>query len=99
MSSTTVGSMADQIVAEIEDGLAHQRHKWAAQCQAHGLSMTHFHVLALLDADGPTARGRLADQLGVAFSNLTGIENAAPSWSASRLIGVGPSASRSARTW
>ncbi|TME33008.1 MAG: MarR family transcriptional regulator [Chloroflexi bacterium] len=73
MSSTTVGSMADQIVAEIEDGLAHQRHKWAAQCQAHGLSMTHFHVLALLDADGPTPMSRLADQLGVAFSNLTGI--------------------------
>src|SRR5438874_12940283 len=73
MSSTTVGSMADQIVAEIEDGLAHQRHKWAAQCQAHGLSMTHFHVLALLDAGGPTPMSRLAYQLAVAFSNLTGI--------------------------
>jgi DNA-binding MarR family transcriptional regulator len=73
MSSTTVGSMTDQILAEIENGLAHQRHKWAAQCQAHGLSMTHFHVLAILEAEGPTPMSRLADQLGVAFSNLTGI--------------------------
>jgi DNA-binding MarR family transcriptional regulator len=73
MSSTAVGSMADQIVAEIENGLAQRRHKWAAQCQAHGLSMTHFHVLAILEADGPTPMSRLADQLGVAISNLTGI--------------------------
>src|SRR5256885_2856749 len=73
MSSPAVGSMTDQILSEIENGLAQQRHKWAAQCQAHGLSMTHFHVLAILEADGPTPMSRLADQLGVAFSNLTGI--------------------------
>ena len=73
MSSTAVGSMTDQILAEIENGLAQQRHKWAAQCQAHGLSMTHFHILAILEAEGPTPMSRLADQLGVAFSNLTGI--------------------------
>lgn len=73
MTSTSVGSLTDQILAEIENGLAQQRHKWAAQCQAHGLSMTHFHVLAVLEAEGPTPMSRLADQLGVAFSNLTGI--------------------------
>ncbi len=73
MSPTAVGSLTDQILAEIDNGLAHQRQKWAAQCQAHGLSMTHFHVLAVLEADGPTPMSRLADQLGVAFSNLTGI--------------------------
>jgi DNA-binding MarR family transcriptional regulator len=73
MSSSAVGSMTDQILSEIENGLAQQRHKWAAQCQAHGLSMTHFHILAILEAEGPTPMSRLADQLGVAFSNLTGI--------------------------
>jgi MarR family 2-MHQ and catechol resistance regulon transcriptional repressor len=73
MSSPAVGSMTDQILFEIENGLAQQRHKWAAQCQAHGLSMTHFHILAILEAEGPTPMSRLADQLGVAFSNLTGI--------------------------
>jgi DNA-binding MarR family transcriptional regulator len=73
MSTQAVGSLTDQILDEIETGLAHQRHKWAAQCQAHGLSMTHFHILAILQGDGPTPMSRLADQLGVALPNLTGV--------------------------
>src|ERR1700693_1015116 len=73
MASTTVGSLTDQILAEMESGLSHQRHKWAAQCQAHGLSMTQFHVLAILEAEGPTPMSQLADQLGMADSNATGI--------------------------
>ena len=73
MASSTVGSLTDQILAEIESGLSHQRHKWAAQCQAHGLSMTHFHVLSILEAEGPTPMSQLADQLGMADSNVTGI--------------------------
>jgi DNA-binding MarR family transcriptional regulator len=73
MSPEPVGSLADQIIAEIGPFMAHQRHKWAAQCQAYGLSMTHFQVLAILDAEGPTPMNRLADELGVGDSNLTGI--------------------------
>ena len=73
MPSLTTGSTADQIVAELGPFLAHQRHKWAAQCQAFNLSMTHFQVLAILDADGPTPMSRLADQLGVGDSHLSGI--------------------------
>lgn len=73
MSSEPAGSVADQILAELGPFMAHQRHKWAAQCQAHGLSMTHFQVLAILDADGPTPMSRLAEQLQMGFSNVTGI--------------------------
>ena len=73
MSTEAAGSMADQILAEMGPFMAHQRHKWAAQCQAHGLSMTHFQVLAILDADGPTPMSRLAEQLQMGFSNVTGI--------------------------
>jgi DNA-binding MarR family transcriptional regulator len=73
MSPEPVGSLADQLIAEIGPFMAHQRHKWAAQCQAYGLSMTHFQVLAILDAEGPTPMNRLADELGVGDSNLTGI--------------------------
>lgn len=69
--STT--SLASQMVDELRPFLAHQRHKWAAQCQSFGLSMTHFQVLAILDIEGPTAMSRLADALGVGFSNVTGI--------------------------
>lgn len=73
MSPEPVGSLADQIIAEMRPFMAHQRHKWAAQCQAYGLSMTHFQVLAILAAEGPTPMNRLADELGVGDSNLTGI--------------------------
>jgi MarR family 2-MHQ and catechol resistance regulon transcriptional repressor len=73
MSPEAAGSLAGQIVSELGPFMAHQRHKWAAQCQAYGLSMTHFQVLAVLDADGPTPMSHLADQLGVGDSNVTGI--------------------------
>lgn len=73
MSPQPAGSTVDQILAEMAPFMAHQRHKWAAQCQAYGLSMTHFQVLAILDADGPTPMSRLAEQLQMGFSNVTGI--------------------------
>ncbi len=73
MTSTAAGSLADQIIGLIGPLVGHQRHKWAAQCQAYGLSMMHFQVLAILDADGPTPMSRLAEQLDVGLSNATGI--------------------------
>jgi DNA-binding MarR family transcriptional regulator len=73
MSPDRDPSVADQIIAELGPFMAHQRHKWAAQCQAYGLSMTHFQVLTILDAEGPTPMSRLADELGVTDSNVTGI--------------------------
>jgi DNA-binding MarR family transcriptional regulator len=73
MTAGEAGSVSDEIMAELAPFMAHQRHKWAAQCQAHGLSMAHFQILAILETDGPTPMSRLADQLGVADPNLTGI--------------------------
>jgi DNA-binding MarR family transcriptional regulator len=73
MPSHPAGTIADQIIDELRPVLTHQRHKWAAACQASGLSMTHFQVLTILDADGPTAMSRLAEALGASFSNVTGI--------------------------
>ena len=77
-SASSAGSgerseLVDQIITQMGPFMAHQRHKWAAQCQAFGLSMTHFQVLAILDADGPTPMGRLAEQLDVGLSNVSGI--------------------------
>jgi DNA-binding MarR family transcriptional regulator len=65
--------LTDQIISQLRTMMSHQRQKWAAQCQAYGLSMTHFQVLVILDGDGPTAMSRLAEQLGVGFSNATSI--------------------------
>jgi DNA-binding MarR family transcriptional regulator len=73
MTGSHGGSLTDEILGELGSGLAHQRHKWAAQCHAYGLSMMHFQVLAILDAEGPTQMSHLADQLGVALPNVTGI--------------------------
>jgi MarR family 2-MHQ and catechol resistance regulon transcriptional repressor len=72
MSLEPAGALVDQILSEIGPFMAHQRHKWAAQCHSFGLSMTHFQVLAILDADGPTPMSRLAEQLEVGFSNVSG---------------------------
>jgi DNA-binding MarR family transcriptional regulator len=73
MTNAKAGVPADQIIDLIAPLVGHQRHKWAAQCQAYGLSMLHFQVLAILDADGPTPMSRLAEQLDVGLSNATGI--------------------------
>jgi DNA-binding MarR family transcriptional regulator len=67
------GSLADQIISQMRSIMSHQRHKWAALCQAYGLSMTHFQLLTILDADGPTAMSRLAERLNVGYPNVTGI--------------------------
>ena len=55
--------------------LAQQRQKWAERCQAHGLSLMGFHALSLLEMHGPTPMSRLADDLGVALPNASGIVN------------------------
>ena len=73
MPSQPADDLVDQILFEIGPFMAHQRHKWAAQCHSYGLSMTHFQVLAILDADGPTPMSRLAEQLQLGFSNVSGI--------------------------
>ena len=62
-----------EIVDELRPFLAHQRHKWAALCKGYGLSMLHFQVLTILDADGPTPMSRLAEQLDVGLPNVTGL--------------------------
>jgi DNA-binding MarR family transcriptional regulator len=55
--------------------LAQQRQKWAERCQARGLSLMGFHALSLLEMHGPIPMSRLADDLGVALPNASGIVN------------------------
>lgn len=70
---TSSSPSATEILDAIAPLLAHHRRGWAARCQAHGISIAGFQVLALLEMDGPTPMGRLADELGVALPNATGI--------------------------
>ena len=64
---------AGEIVQALAPLLAQHRHRWAARCQAHGLSIIGFQVLALLEMHGGMPMTRLADELGVALPNATGI--------------------------
>ena len=66
-------SLADELIDTIAPLLAQQRQKWAERCHAHGLSLVGFQVVALLEMHGPMPMTRLADELGVALPNATGI--------------------------
>lgn len=64
---------AANIIDALAPLLAHHRRSWAARCQAHGLSMTGFQVVALLEMHGALPMSRLAEEIGVALPNATGI--------------------------
>ena len=74
---TVVASPSSGLGTEIIEALAplmaHHRHRWAARCHAHGLSLIGFQVLALLEMHGEMPMSRLADELDVALPNATGI--------------------------
>jgi DNA-binding MarR family transcriptional regulator len=70
---TKAPDRAGEIIEALAPLLAHHRHRWAARCQAHGLSIVGFQVLALLEMHGGMPMTRLADELGVALPNATGI--------------------------
>jgi DNA-binding MarR family transcriptional regulator len=71
--SASTTDRAAEIIQALAPLLAHHRHRWAARCQAHGLSIVGFQVLALLEMHGDMPMTRLADELGVALPNATGI--------------------------
>jgi len=71
--TSTATDRAGEIVQALAPLLAQHRHRWAARCQAHGLSIVGFQVLALLEMHGGMPMTRLADELGVALPNATGI--------------------------
>ena len=66
-------TVSDDLIDAMAPLLAQQRQKWAERCHAHGLSLMGAHALALLEVHGPMPMSRLADDLGVALPNATGI--------------------------
>jgi DNA-binding MarR family transcriptional regulator len=72
-AAATSAPTADEVIDAVAPLLAQQRQKWAERCQAHGLSIVGFHVLALLEVHGAIPMSRMADELGVALPNATGI--------------------------
>jgi DNA-binding MarR family transcriptional regulator len=72
-SQAPANDRAAEIIDALAPLLAHHRRSWAARCQAHGLSMIGFQVLALLEMDGAMPMSHLAEKIGVALPNATGI--------------------------
>lgn len=72
-SAEDTASVSDDLIDAMAPLLAQQRQKWAERCHAHGLSLMGAHALALLEMHGPLPMSRLADDLGVALPNATGI--------------------------
>ena len=72
-SQIAASDRALEIIDALAPLLAHHRRSWAARCQAYGLSMTGFQVLALLEMDGAMPMSHLAEKIGVALPNATGI--------------------------
>jgi len=66
-------TQAEEIIEAIAPLLARHRERWASRCQAHGLSIIGFHVLALLEMHGALPMSLLAEELDVALPNASGI--------------------------
>jgi DNA-binding MarR family transcriptional regulator len=75
MPRSPAASVSDDLIDAVAPLLAQHRQKWAERCHAHGLSLMGAHALALLEMHGPMPMSRLADDLGVALPNATGIVN------------------------
>lgn len=71
--ASSPSAVSDDLIDAVAPLLAQQRQKWAERCKAHGLSLMGFHALTLLEMHGPMPMSRLADDLGVALPNGTGI--------------------------
>jgi DNA-binding MarR family transcriptional regulator len=66
-------SLVEQIVAELAPFIARRQRLMAREWCRQDISMTHLHVLVLLDTEGLLSMSRLADNLDVSLPNATGI--------------------------
>ncbi|MEA2520102.1 MAG: hypothetical protein QOF49_2182 [Chloroflexota bacterium] len=72
-SLSTADAVLDRIVAEVQEILGGLRCSGTAKMVKLGISMTHLHILWLLDHHGNVPMSRLADLLDVSLSNATGL--------------------------
>ena len=68
-----VAQQVDQILAELRSAFGELRCVGSERLARQGVSMTHLHVLAMLDHHGDLTMSHLADLLGVSLSNVTGL--------------------------
>jgi DNA-binding MarR family transcriptional regulator len=66
-------AVLDRIVVELQEMLSGLRCSGTGKMVKLGISMTHLHILWLLDHHGNVPMSRLADLLDVSLSNATGL--------------------------
>jgi DNA-binding MarR family transcriptional regulator len=73
----TAGVATSELVAEIiagfREAFAELRCLGSERMHRAEISMTHFHLLSMLDRHGAMAMSRIAELLGVSLSNATGL--------------------------
>jgi DNA-binding MarR family transcriptional regulator len=62
-----------RIIAGFRDAMRELRCLGSERLLRQGVSMSHLHVMSLLEAHGATSMSRLADLVGVSMSNATGL--------------------------
>jgi DNA-binding MarR family transcriptional regulator len=72
-SAGTAPTSLDRIVSGVHDMIAGFRCAGTGRLVKAGVSMTHMHVMWLLQHNGDLPMSRLAEMLDVSFSNATGI--------------------------
>ena len=77
-SRSTPGPTADPalvagIIASFREAFAELRCLGSERMHRAEISMTHFHLLSMLDRHGAMAMSRVAELLGVSLSNATGL--------------------------
>jgi len=66
-------SVADELMDELGPIVAVERAAFAQRCHERSISMSHLHLMALLEAHGPVPMSRVAELLGCGLPTATGI--------------------------
>lgn len=66
-------SVVTEAVAELDSFIRRQKRRIAAAQGRSTMSMTHLHVLMVLDAEGAVPMSHVAESLACSFPNATGI--------------------------
>jgi DNA-binding MarR family transcriptional regulator len=69
----TLDPDVDELWSDLRPIIAGERSAFAERCHHIGLSMLHLHLMTLLDTKGAMQMGRIAELMGVALPNATGL--------------------------
>ncbi|MEO6058414.1 MAG: MarR family transcriptional regulator [Candidatus Limnocylindria bacterium] len=66
-------TVASDLMAELGPLIAGERAAFAQRCHERSISMSHLHLMTLLESFGPLPMGRVAEMLGSGLPTATGM--------------------------